>query len=79
MLTILFVLALVFDMIVLYWNDALSILVLLTKKRYPRFLKKVFLFPENLFVFQKICVENIQNFQWLSHKNMLISQTEENS
>ena len=35
-------------MAVLYWNDAFSILVLSTKKRYSSFLKKVF-------VFQKIC------------------------
>ena len=35
-------------MTVLYGNDAFSILVLSTKKRYSSFLKKVF-------VFQKIC------------------------
>ena len=35
-------------MAVLYGNDAFSILVLSTKKRYSSFLKKVF-------VFQKIC------------------------
>ena len=36
------------DMVVLYGNDAFSLLVLSTKKRYSSFLKKVF-------VFQKIC------------------------
>ena len=27
-------------------------------------------------VFQSLSIENVQNFQWLSHKNMPISQTE---
>ena len=47
-ITILFVLTLASDMAALYGNDAFSILVLPTKKRYSSFLKKVF-------VFQKIC------------------------
>ena len=47
-LTILFVLTLVSGMAVLYGNDAISILVLSTKKQYSSFSEKVFLF-------QKIC------------------------
>ena len=44
------------------------------KNVIPVFLKK-------FFFFQKICfkvnsIENVQNFHWLSHKNMPISQTE---
>ena len=31
-----------------------------------------FIFSENLFR----SIENVQNFRWLSHKNMLISETE---
>ena len=45
---ILFALPLASDMMALYGNDAFSILVLTTKKRYSSFLKKVF-------VLQKIC------------------------
>ena len=45
---ILFVLTLASDRTVLNGNDAFSILVVSTKKRYSSFLKKVF-------VFQKIC------------------------
>ena len=41
-LTILFVLTLASDMAVVYGNDTFSILVLLTKKCYSSFLKKVF-------------------------------------
>ena len=48
-LTILIILTLVSDMAVLYGNDAFSILVLSTKKRYSRFLKKVFLFQKIYF------------------------------
>ena len=33
-----------------------------------------FRFPENLF--QSYSIENVENFPWLSHKNMLISQAE---
>ena len=39
-----------------------------------QFYEKGFRFPENLFQSQSI--ENVWNFYWLSHKNMLISQTE---
>ena len=42
--------ALASDMAVLYGNDAFSILVLSTKRRNSRFLKKVF-------IFQKICLK----------------------
>ena len=42
--TKLFVLTLVSDMAVLYGNDAFSILVRSTKKRYSSFLKKVYVF-----------------------------------
>ena len=57
-----------------YGNDALSILVLSTKKRYLSFLKKVF-------VFQKICFKvkvmgTIKSFSDCYIKNMPISQTE---
>ena len=41
----------------------------------PQFFEKGFSFPENLF--QNQSNENVQNFQWLSHKNMQISQTED--
>ena len=37
------------DMVVLYGNDAFSILVLSNKKRYSSFLKKDFVFTKNLF------------------------------
>ena len=47
---ILFALTLTSDMAVLYGNDALSMLVLSTKKWYSSFLKRVF-------VFQKICLK----------------------
>ena len=40
----------------------------------PHFFEKGFSFPENSF--QDQSNENVQNFQWLSHKNMQISQTE---
>ena len=49
------------DMAVLFGNNAFSILVLSTKKRYSSFLKKAL-------VFQKICfkvkegIENVPNF-----------------
>ena len=51
----------------------LSIVVLLTKKRYSNFLKPL-RFSENLF--QSWRIEIVQNFQWLPHKSMLISQME---
>ena len=37
-----------------------------------QFFEKGFRFSENLFQ----SIENVQNFQWLSHKSMPISQTE---
>ena len=49
MLTILFVLTLASDMTVLYGNDAFSILVLSTKKRYSSFLKMAFVFQKTYF------------------------------
>ena len=49
MLTITFVLTLVFDMAVLYRNDLLSILILSIKKRYSSFLKKVSFFQKITF------------------------------
>ena len=59
-------------------NDAFSILVLSTIKRYYKtalqFFEKGFRFPEKLF--QSSSIENVQNFPWLSHRNMAISQTE---
>ena len=48
-------------------------IVLLTEKRYSSFLKN-FLLSINLF--QSLSIENVQNFHWLSYKNMLISQME---
>ena len=60
-------------MVVLYGNDALLFLVLSIKKRYSSFLHG-FRFPENLF--QSWSIENIENFHWFSHENMVISQTE---
>ena len=47
--TILFVLALGSDMAVLYANDAFSILMRSTKKRYSQFFEISFRFLENLF------------------------------
>ena len=49
-------------MAVLYGNDAFSVVVLSTKKRYPTFLKQA--------------IERVWNLHLLSHKNMPISQTE---
>ena len=46
---ILFVLTMASDMTVVYGNDAFSILVLSTKKRYSSFHGKGFRFPQNLF------------------------------
>ena len=59
-------------MVVLYGNNAFSILAPSTKKQQLNFMKKVF-------TFQKICLkvkvfEKIQNFHWLSCKNLPISQ-----
>ena len=51
-----FVLTLASDMAVLYRNDAFSILVRSTKKRYSSFLKKVF-------IFQKICFKVLKMFK----------------
>ena len=62
-LPILFVLTLTSDRAVLYGNVAFSLLVLSTKKRYSNF-------------FQSKSIQNVQNFQWLLHENMPISQTE---
>ena len=39
-----------------------------------QFFEKGFRFPENLF--QSWSIENVQNFHWLSYKNMPISQME---
>ena len=61
-------------MAVLYGNVAFSILLFSTKKGYSSFLKKFLVFSENLF--QSNDIENVQNFHWLSRKNMPISQTE---
>ena len=52
--------------------EMFSVLVASTKKRYSSFFKKGFRFPESLF---QSCPENVQNFRWLSHKPMPISQT----
>ena len=48
-LTFLFVLTLASDIVVLYGNDAFSILVLSTRKQYPNSLKKVFVFQKIYF------------------------------
>ena len=41
---------------------------------------QIFKEPVPVILFHKICfkvkVQNVQNFQWLSHKNKSISQTE---
>ena len=42
------------DRAVLNGNDVFSILMVLTKKRYSSFLKKVFVFLKKVFVFHKI-------------------------
>ena len=73
-LFILFLLTLASNRAVLYGNVAFSFSVHWTRTRYSNFLKKVF-------VFQKTCFKvevsrNFYNFQWLSHKNMPISQIE---
>ena len=61
-------------MAVFYGNDVFLILELSTKKRSSSFLKMVFVFQKIYFKVKSI--ENVQNFHWLSHKNMPISQTE---
>ena len=61
------------DRAILYGNVSFSILMLPTKKRYSSFLKKVFLYKN---LFQSFSIENVQNSQWLSRKNMSIFQTE---
>ena len=61
-------------MAVLYGNDVFSIFVLSTKKRYSSVLKEVFVFQEIYFKVKSI--ENVKNFLWLSHENILTSQTE---
>ena len=40
-----------------------------------QFFEKGFRFPENLF--QSYSIENVQNFHWLSHKNLPMFQTED--
>ena len=57
-------------MTVLYGNGALPILVFELENGTPVFWKKRFRLPENLF--QSLSIENVQNFHWLSHKNMPI-------
>ena len=59
-LTILFSLTLAFDVAVLYENDAFSVLVPSTKKRYSSFLKKVF-------IFQTICFKVLKTFKISSY------------
>ena len=44
-----------------------------TETKVPSFLKKAFVFSKNLL--ESWNIENVQNFQWLSHKNMSISET----
>ena len=39
-----------------------------------KFFEKTFRSSENLL--QNLSIENVQNFYWLSHKNMPVSQTE---
>ena len=63
-------------MVVLYENEAFSILVLSTKKTVLQTFEKGFYFPENLFQSWNWSIENVQNFHWLSHKSMPISQME---
>ena len=60
--TILFVLSLASDMAVWYGNDAFSILVLSTKKRYFSFLKKVFVFHKIYFKVKLLKTFKIFNF-----------------
>ena len=43
------------------------------RKSVLKFFEKGFYFSENSF--QSESIENVQNFQWLSHKYMPISQT----
>ena len=73
MLTILFALTLASNMAVLYGNDAFSIVVLLTEKRFSSFLKKVFVFQKNCF---KDKVLKTFKISADCHTNMSISQTE---
>ena len=61
-------------MAALYGNDALLILVLLTKKKVCQVFGKSFRFLENLF--QNESIKSVQNFHWLAHKNLPIYQTE---
>ena len=59
---------------VLYVNVAFSMLLLSTKKLYFSFFKKIFVFQK--IYFNDLVLKTFKNFQWLSHKNMSISQTE---
>ena len=62
-------------MAVLYGNYAFSILVRSTKNGTPLFWKK-FSFSKLKFQFQSQSIEIVQNFHWLSHRDISISQTE---
>ena len=68
-----FVLTLASDMAVLYQNITFSILTLLTKKHFSRFLKMILDF---MIFFFKVKVVETFKILWLSHKSKLISQTD---
>ena len=61
-------------MTVLYGNDAFSILVLSTKKRYSSFLARVFVSKK--IYFKVKVLKTFKCFIELPHKNMPISQME---
>ena len=76
---VLLVLTLAFARAVLYGNVALSFLVLSTKKRCSNFVKRFCVFQKIRFkVFWKqfSFFRNVQNVRWVSHRILLISQTE---
>ena len=59
---------------ILIWKWWIFNLITLNSKTVLQTFGKGFRFPENLF--QSSSNENVQNFYWLSQKNMPISQTE---
>ena len=76
---VLLVLTLALARAVLYGNVALSFLVLSTKKRCSNFVKRFCVFQKIRFkVFWKqfSFFRNVQNVRWVSHRILLISQTE---
>ena len=56
------------------WKSCVSNLNAFNYKVVPQFFGKDFHFPEYLFQSYRWRIEDVQNFHWLSYKNMPISQ-----